>query len=67
MDSIYVSLSDHFLEGRNFGSSKVSTEFDITVLTSYICMLQVIDKFDLNCLQSMTRQSALTARHGNLV
>ena len=32
MDSIYVCLSDRFLEERNFGSGKVSTEFNITVL-----------------------------------
>ena len=32
MDRIYFSLSDSFLEERNFGSGKVSTKFDITVL-----------------------------------
>ena len=57
MERLYVCLSDHFLEERNFGSAKVSTEFKIYYPLLHIYMLQVIDKLDLNCLQSATRQS----------
>ena len=57
MERLYVCLSDRFLEERNFGSAKVSTEFKIYHPLLHIYMLQVIDKLDLNCLQSATRQS----------
>lgn len=57
MERLYVCLSDRFLEERNFGSGKVSTEFKIYCPLLYVYMLQVIDKLDLNCLQSAARQS----------